>query len=160
MIDILPWDQSNQETLESRIIRHEGFCSVPKIDVYPNFVVGFGHDISKSEYDNYSNGITWDAAESLLQSDIFVVKSECAKVFPWILGLSTLRQEVIWEMAFQMGIEGVSAFKNMIAAIRDQDWNKASQSMLDSAWHSETPSRCSELANLMKNGYIDNNSTS
>lgn len=152
MNDILPWHLSNEEDLETRIIRHEGFCSTPKIDVAPMFVIGFGHDITKEECVNYPNGITWDDAEKLLQSDITNVKQECASAFPWILGLSTNRQDVIYEMAFQMGIAGVEQFHGMITAIRDSDWNGAAQHMLESLWHQETPSRCEDLAKLMISG--------
>lgn len=160
MNDILPWDQSNQETLESRIIRHEGFCSVPKYDAKGFFCLGFGHDITKAECENYPNGISWDDAEKLLEYDITIVKQNCAKAFDWLSGLSSIRQDVIFEMVYQMGIAGVSAFHGMISCIKNKDWSGSAEHMLASLWHSETPSRSEELANLMKNGYIGNNSTS
>lgn len=142
------------ETLEERIQRHEGFCAVPKLDVAPMYVIGFGHDITKIGCDNYPNGITYAQAEALLESDLAIVKQNCAQEFPWILGLDEIRQEVIWEMAFQLGVGGVAQFKDMIAAIRQQDWDAAAQAMLDSVWHKETPGRCEELAALM---FTDNN---
>ena len=51
-----------------------------------------------------------------------------------------------------MGVDGVAAFHDMIAAIRIRDWATASKQMLNSAWHTETPARCEELASLMETG--------
>lgn len=149
---VLSWNKSNQETLESRIIRHEGFCAFPKVDIPPMYVIGFGHDITKTECENYSNGITWNEAEELLEYDLNIIKQNCAKEFPWLLGLDDIRQSVIWEMCYQLGVGGVSQFKNMIAAIREKNWEEAANSMLESQWQQETPVRCQELASLMRTG--------
>lgn len=152
MNNILPWHLSNMETLESRIIRHEGFCSFPKYDAKGFYCVGFGHDITKDECDNYSAGITWEEAEELLYDDLKIIKKNSAKEFTWISNLNDIRQEVIWEMCYQLGVGGVAQFKDMISAIKDNDWDSAAQEMLDSQWHIETPIRCEELANLMISG--------
>jgi lysozyme len=140
------------ETLEQRIMRQEGFTPVAKIDVSPDYVIGYGHDITPDELPQYSNGITQQSALVLLSQDIQNAKTEANNSFPWILGLDDVRQDVIYDMVFQMGAAGVKDFPKMIAAIRDKDYNTASKEMLNSQWHSETPDRCEELANLMLYG--------
>lgn len=140
------------ETLEHRIMRHEGFTSVPIIDVAPNYEIGYGHDITPDQVPEYANGITMQAAIALLESDIQNCKDEAGRCFPWVLGLDDVRADVIYEMIFQMGVAGVNGFPKMIAAIRDKDYNTASKEMLSSEWYSETPERCAELANLMLYG--------
>lgn len=140
------------EDLLSRIERHEGFIAQPKIDVAPNYCIGYGHDITPAEVDYYSAGITRQEALVLLENDVQNCKELGAKWFPWLLGLDEVRYSVIIEMIFQLGIAGVNGFPKMIAAIRDKDYTTASKEMLNSQWHRETPSRCEELSNLMLHG--------
>lgn len=140
------------ETLEERIMRHEGFCSFPKIDVPPMFCVGFGHDITEQSAKNdYPNGISTEDAIKLLDEDISAAKLAVARELPWTLGLSEIKQEVLVEMCFQMGINGLLQFKNMLSCARDGDDSGVVKSMLASKWHTQTPARCEELANLWIN---------
>lgn len=141
------------ESLEDRIIRHEGFCNFPKYDAKGFYVIGFGHDITKDQAENtYVHGVNRQEALDLLEEDITRCKEESGKAFPWLLGLSEERQSVIIEMVFQMGIGGVEAFHKMIAAIRIGDFATAAKEMLESQWHQQTPSRAEELANIMLTG--------
>lgn len=146
------------EDIETRIKKHEGFCSVPKLDVSPMYVIGFGHDITKEECDDYASGISYTDAETLLMQDIMLAKTKASKAFPWMLGLDDVRQSVIYEAVFQLGLAGVEKFKKMISAIRDKNWEVAAAEMLNSKWHEQTPSRVEELADLMLNGN-DNNAS-
>lgn len=139
------------ETLQDRIMRHEGFCAIPKPDAKGMYVVGFGHDLSETASQEYSNGISTQDAIELLDKDIATAKYAVASELPWTLGLSEIRQEVFVEMAFQMGINGLLEFRNMLALAREGNVEAVNQHMLESAWHNETPSRCEELANLYLN---------
>lgn len=140
------------ESLTDRLIRHEGFCAVPKYDAKGYYEIGFGHDITEKECENYADGITTAQALEFLQADLAKCKQQAKSAFPWLLGLDDLRQGIIYEMVYQMGVHGVAAFHDMISAIRDHDWESASKEMLNSVWHKETSVRCEELAELMLNG--------
>ena len=59
-------------------------------------------------------------------------------------------KEVICEMVFQLGIGGVSKFKNMWKALEEGDYYTASVEMLDSRWAKQTPKRAESLSNIMK----------
>lgn len=124
---------------------------MPYKDTLGNWTVGYGHYLGKY-CDKYSAGITVEHGLDMLRDDIGKTISECAIVFPWLLGLDEPRQDVIYEMCFQLGVSGVSKFHHMITAIRDHDWAAAADSMLESLWHEQTPSRCEELAEIMLNG--------
>jgi lysozyme len=138
-----------QETLQQRIMRHEGFVAFPKIDVAPMYVIGYGHDITETEAKGmYANGISQSDAQTLLASDIAKCKQEVKNDLPWSQGLSGLKQEILEEMAFQIGIEGLLEFKNMLACAQKGDDAGVAENMLASDWHDETPERCEELADL------------
>ena len=57
---------------------------------------------------------------------------------------------VVIEMVFQLGIGGVSKFKNMLEALRESDYANAAVHILASNWHKQTPKRCEELAEVLR----------
>lgn len=145
------------ESLFDRIKRHEGFCGFPKPDNQfkgAAWVIGYGCDISQEEAKTvYRNGIGQKDAEHLLSDRLNEIEEQLFGTVPWLLGMQDEeRINVIVEMAFQIGVDGVIKFKHMLQAIHDGDFTKASDEMLNSIWHKQTPSRCEELANIMKNG--------
>lgn len=133
------------ESLEQRIMRHEGLRLRPYADTLGKLTIGYGRCLT-------TNGISTDEAMQLLENDIDEAKIAMNQSFPWVLGLDDVRQGVIIEMIFQLGVAGVQGFPKMIAEIREKDYNIAAKEMLNSVWHSQTPDRCEELANLMLNG--------
>jgi lysozyme len=143
------------ETLEQRVRRHEGFCFLPKPDSAfkgNNFVVGYGHDLTESCAQQYANGISEQEAEALLEADIAAARAEMLKELPWTAGLPQLKQDLICEMIFQLGIDGLFTFHNFLYCARGGDDAGAAKAMLNSLWHRQTPNRCEEMAELWLNG--------
>lgn len=136
------------ESLEQRLLRHEGLRLRPYADTLGKVTIGVGRCLT-------TNGISEDEAMMMLQHDIDYAKEQVAQTFPWTLGMDDVRLSVLYEMAFQLGVNGVLKFPKMLFAIRSQDWETAASEMLNSAWHTQTPARCEELANLMLNGGND-----
>lgn len=133
------------ETLQQRLVRHEGLRLIPYRDTLGKLTIGIGRCLD-------TRGITEDEAMILLNNDIENVKNNIAKSCPFVLGLDQTRQDVLYEMCFQLGLNGILKFPKMLAAMRDHDYETAASEMLNSAWHAQTPARCEELAELMLNG--------
>ena len=57
---------------------------------------------------------------------------------------------VIVEMVSQMGYEGVSKFVKLHDALKNKDYQKAAQEMLDSRWGKQTPKIAYTLAEKMR----------
>ena len=72
------------------------------------------------------------------------------KKFPFLRGLPQDKSEVVYEMCYQLGINGVSKFKNMLKHLEAKNFEKASVEMLDSLWAKQTPNRAIKLSNQMK----------
>jgi len=53
-------------------------------------------------------------------------------------------------MVFQLGMTGVSKFKNTLKAVKEEDWDTAADEMLDSVWAEQTPERANELSSTMR----------
>lgn len=69
------------------------------------------------------------------------------------INLDSFRTDVLIDMAYQLGFYGMAKFNNMLSALRDMNYDKAADEMLDSVWCDQTPERCKLLASRMRNGY-------
>lgn len=130
--------------LEQKLIEHEGLrlklykCSMGK------WTVGVGRNIE-------SNGISTEEAMFLLKNDILAATKEASK-YAWFKGLDDVRQEVVILMIFQLGAKTFATFKKAIDAISRGDFDAAAWEMIKSSWHQQTPRRCEEMAQVMRNG--------
>ncbi len=97
-------------------------------------------------------GITKDEALYMLENDIKYVKDELAKRISFFNNLDNIRQEILINMAFNLGIKGLLGFKKMLKALEEKDFTKASEEMLNSKWAEQVKNRAKELAYAMKYG--------
>lgn len=70
-------------------------------------------------------------------------------------GLPTFRDPrtaVLISMAFQMGVQGLAAFRNTLIHIANGDWFMAESGMLKSKWANQTPDRARRHARQMRTG--------
>ena len=120
--------------------------------------VGIGHKIldtdPEKELEIY--GVNWeevpddqriteDRCYILFQEDVQIAIGGCMNIYSNWDELPQEMQHVLVNMAFQMGQRGLSNFKNMKAAIEEQDFAKAAIEMMDSRWASQTPERAERL---------------
>lgn len=138
------------EQLKNRIKTHEGYLSKVYLDSLGKATIGYGHLLT--EDDDFVEGIIYDKdiLEKLFIND-FNNAIQGATELLQDYTVAPLAREVIIEMVFQLGKTGVSKFKNMFAALKEYDYTRAASEMLNSAWYRQTPSRCEELLNLMRN---------
>ena len=130
-----------------RVEKNEGFRAFPYIDSRGNLSVAFGRNLK---------GVAMSIAEGqyLLSNDIQRAETEAYKQFPDYNALNDPRKSVIVEMVYNMGLEKVLNFKEMIAAIAANDFAEAAKHMLNSAWAVEVGKRADELAMIMQSGVI------
>lgn len=96
-----------------------------------------------------TNGITHVESMILLDDDLDVVIPGVRRALPWFVGLDEVRQRILCNMAFNMGIQGMLGFTKMLAAIRAGDHNTAAKEMLKSKWANQTGERAERLSRLM-----------
>ena len=137
------------EDLKERIKKHEGF--VPKIyrDSLGFATIGYGHLVLPT--DDFVEGQQYsrEVLDAVFDKDFQNAVDNANKLIGDI-PLVYQAREIICEMVFQLGIGGVSKFKNMWKALEDGDYHTASVEMLDSRWAKQTPSRAESLSNIMK----------
>lgn len=121
------------------IKQHEGFDGKPYRDTEGFLTIGYGTKLPISRAE----------AELLLNNRLEILKAELAQKEPMLLNLPPEKQDVLFEMAYQMGVNGVLKFKRMWKALENFDYIQAAVEMLDSKWAKQTPNRAEELTKKM-----------
>ena len=127
-------------SLIEMIKKHEGFRGMPYNDSLGFPTIGYGTKLP----------ITEEEAELLLKHRLDEKILKLSEKEPFYLELPEKAQEVVANMAYQMGVGGVLKFKKMWAALKEGDYKKAANEMLDSRWAKQTPNRAKELAEIMR----------
>jgi len=130
------------DKLKDQLILHEGLelksytCSAGYI------TLGVGRNVEEL-------GITEDEARYLLDNDILRVTKELDNAMPWWRDMSEVRQRIVVDMVFNLGISRFLNFKNAINAMQEEDWPEAAAQMLDSKWADQVGQRSHRLAKAM-----------
>lgn len=99
-------------------------------------------------------GLVWTDAQidAALAADIQAVADALDRALPWWRALAPARQDVLVQMAFQMGVAGLLAFRTTLARVRAGVYAPAAAGMMDSLWARQTPKRARRLADQMRDG--------
>jgi lysozyme len=118
-----------EETFSPRAYRDRG-----------RLAIGYGWNVEREP-------MTREAADVLLAQMLDRMALEVLEELPWTSYLSPVRQAVLVEMRYQLGLEGLKGFTEFLKAAKAGDWERAAAEMLDSKWHREdTPARAKKLA--------------
>lgn len=154
----------NHGRLRASIETHDGTRLKPYLDSEGFWTIGVGRYIHHlygdfNEFENWiSNGITSETASKWLDEDITKAHFGAMDALGTqaFQELSDVRQEVLIEMAFQMGGRGLRSFKKTLAFIREGEHVAASNEMLDSKWHrKQTPKRAETLAERFRSNQYE-----
>lgn len=132
--------------LVDRIKKHEGYRRFVYQCTMDKQTIGYGTMIEEG-----GHGVPEHIAELLLLDYLETIQARL-KAHEWYTSLDEARQECILEMAYQMGVEGVLAFRNMIDSLTSQDWERARDHALDSLWARQTPARARDVAERLALG--------
>jgi len=152
--------------LLDKLIEHEGMVLTVYQDSLGIDTIGIGRNledrgISKEELDHmdipnmdviYQHGINENDARYLAKNDVQIVEKELLSAHPCVAELDAVRQLVLVDMAFNMGVPRLRKFKKMWAAVHEKDFPTAAKEMLDSRWANQVKSRSVKLANMMHTG--------
>ena len=133
------------DSLEDQLIDHEGLELKPYHCTADKLTIGVGRNIQ-------DRGITEDEARYLLKNDIKIVEDELLTRQPVVAGLDSVRQRVLVDMGFNLGLPILMKFQNMWSAIKDEDYHEAARQMMDSRWASQVGRRAERLAQAMSSG--------
>ena len=90
-----------------------------------------------------------DICDIILDRKLKDLISKVDKKFPFVKGLPEKGREVVYEMCYQLGVNGFSKFKRTISYLQLGDYSSASREMLESKWHRQTPNRSQRLSDII-----------
>ena len=125
------------ELLE-RVLLHEGFRTKPYMDTLG--VSTFGHGLTY---------ITYEESKNIVRDRMRYIWNKLSND-NWVAILPEPIQGVLIEMAFQLGMTGLSKFKKMWTALEKHDYPTAADEMLDSKWAKQTPGRATLLSDIVR----------
>lgn len=154
-----------------QLILHEGFRLKPYRCSAGKLTIGVGHNyedtglpdwlkhevlILSDSIGEWTNRLrvafTMEMAERLLKEDIAKYEKQVRAKLPEYDKLDSIRQRVVLDMTFNMGVGWIDKFKNTVKKIKDGDYDGASAGMLNSAWAKQVGRRAQRLAHMMKTG--------
>ena len=155
-----------REDFIEKLIKSEGLVLNVYKDTLGIDTIGIGRNledrgISQQELDDldiptidhvYEYGITEADAVYLATNDVQIVEDELVRAHPCVDRLDSVRQLILMDMAFNMGVPRLCKFVKMWNAIYEEDYPTAAKEMLDSRWANQVKSRSTKLANAMHNG--------
>ncbi len=131
--------------LFSMLKRHEGLKLKPYKDTKGLLTIGIGRCLE-------TKGITELEAEMLCNNDIAQCMVDLRNFLTWFDKLDSVRQDVLMDMCFNMGISGLLKFHNTLTLIEQGKYVDASKEMLNSEWAKQVGDRAIELSNMMAIG--------
>lgn len=117
----------------------------PYLDTQGHRTIGYGRNLD-------GKGISLGEARTLLHHDMIDVEHSLNAEFPEWRRLSDVRQRVVADMAFNLGISGLMEFRRTLNHIRAGRWPDAAVEMLDSEWARQVGRRAERLAQMMVSG--------
>ena len=93
--------------------------------------------------------LTLEESRAVLNIRVNKLRSELNSSIKY---LSPARQDVLLNMAYNLGVGGLFRFKFMWNAIYRKDFNRAAEEMLNSRWAKQVNGRAIRLAEAMRKG--------
>ena len=131
--------------LKESIKQHEGYVGIVYKDSLGIDTIGYGFAIKDLELDE-------DICDMILDRKLKDLESMVRLKFDWFKYMPPEIKEVVMEMCYQLGVTGVSKFKKMFKALKQEpkNYKEAADQMMDSRWAKQTYSRARNLSDKMR----------
>lgn len=104
--------------------------------------IGYGRNLE-------TNGISQYEADMMLKNDLFYIE----RLLRRDIGLASHPehvQDVLIEMAYQLGVIGLVGFTKTLELLEKRDYNAVADEMLNSKWAQQTPVRAKILSERVR----------
>lgn len=135
----------NKTKLAEQLKKYEGLRLKPYKDTVGKLTLGVGRNL-------IDKGITEQEALFMLNNDVDYFYGKLCQRINWMKTLDDARQNVLVNMAFNLGIAGLMSFKKMLLACEHGNFKIAATEMLNSKWAEQVGYRANELSEQMRTG--------
>lgn len=133
--------------LRAELKRDEGVRLKPYRDLAGKLTIGTGRNLEDV-------GICLDENDVLLDNDLRRVIADLDAQLPWWKQLDPVRQRVLANMCFNLGLPRLLGFKNTLRLIQTGQYDPAATAMLHSLWAKQVQQRAVRLAHMMRSGSV------
>jgi lysozyme len=145
------------KTVEELIAKHEGKRSNTYLDSRGIPTIGIGHNLQSDPLPaGWTPPLTDDQIDQLFQKDFKTASDGVISHLPWFASLDEVRQAVVIDMAFNMGIKTLMTFHHTLGFIQEFNWQAAADGMKQSLWATQVGKRAIEDAQMMLTGQWPN----
>ena len=135
----------NLAAMQGMLRREEGVRLKPYRDTVGKLTIGVGRNLDDV-------GISDAECMVLLANDLARTSAGLDASLPWWRQLDEVRQEVVLDMAFNMGLATLMEFHSTLAATKAGRFGEAASGMLASRWAKQVHGRADALAAMMRSG--------
>lgn len=140
------------DLLRNRVRAHEGYVDHVYKDSLGKKTVGIGH-LCVEDFWEENKKYEEEFLLKIFEQDLITACQGAEELINDLCPDNDLPNDiklVIVEMVFQLGIGGVSKFRNMWKNLNKSLYKEASDEMKNSRWHSQTKKRCEALADIVE----------
>lgn len=113
------------------------------------WTVGWGHTGKEVVH-----GLVWtlEQCEAALESDVAATENQLDNLMPGWRSLDDIRQDVIVEMAYNIGVHGLLEFNSFLRLLFQGNWVAAAGDLRLTKWARQVGHRAQELADMVLYG--------
>ena len=145
----------NLEKLEEQLGIDEGKRLTAYLDTMGILTVGIGHNCATKPVPGVlkpGDTITEETCSQLFADDIQDSIAQLDRHLPWWRLLDDVRQNVLANMCFNMGINTLTQFRNTLKFIECGSYGMAADGMMQSLWARQVGDRAKRLSKMMRTG--------
>lgn len=135
----------NRARLAKQLEIDEGKRAKMYQDTVGKWTAGVGRNLSDRAFSE-------DEIQLMLSNDIDLAVKYARQLVPGFDNLDDVRQEILANMALNLGYSRLAGFKKFLAAVNASEFAEASMEMLDSKWAQQVGARAQRLSKAMRTG--------
>jgi len=141
----------DMQLMVAELRRDEGVRYSIYLDTAQIPTVGVGHNCRVSPLPaDWACPLTDAQVDQLLTQDLQATFAQLDAKLPWWRSLDEVRQRVVCNLAFNLGVSGLLTFHNTLGAMQRGSYAVAAAGMLASKWAQQVGMRARRLAYAME----------
>lgn len=138
----------------------EGYVESPYLDTqgFPTVAGGIRIGPKGASLSNYTFRVprkVGDVWKQVIVDEKVLDMNSRPAIYASLKQCNPARADVLYSMAYQMGVDGLAEFKNTLVMISNGNFTGAAEGMLNSLWAKQTPARARRHAEVMRTGSYD-----
>lgn len=142
----------DQQKLDAELSRDEGRRANIYIDTVGIQTVGIGHNLKAGPLPGQTYPMTDAEIDAVFARDVASTVAKLDAHLSWWRSLDDVRQRVMINMCFNLGIGGLMTFTTFLGMVEHGQYADAANDMLNTLWRRQVGDRAVRLATMMRAG--------